>query len=259
MALPNALPLRSLDYHSAERLPESDGKPMAETDVHRDQMVDIIYGLREHLRPHPLCYVSGNIFVYYRDEAGERHSVSPDVLVVLGVENKERRYYNLEVEGKAPDLIIELISTSTKLEDLGSKRVLYASLGVREYYIFDPLREVLPGQLRGFRLYEGEYLPVVGSRLQSQVLEVDFEVEQGWLRLYDRKTGQRLLTHSESEAARKKAEAKAARTETRLVKAESEAAQAAARAQQETIARQAAEAELQHLRTELAKLRGQAV
>ncbi len=256
MALPNALALRPLDYYPAERLPESDGKPMAETDKHRDQMVNIIYGLREQLRPNPRCYVSGNIFVYYRDEQGERQSVSPDVLVVLGVENKERRYYNIEVEGKAPDLIIELISTSTKLEDLGGKRVLYASLGVREYYIFDPLREVIPSQLRGFRLFEGEYLPMVGGRLQSQVLDIDFEVEQSWLRLYDRKTGQRLLTHGESEAARKKAEAKAARVELSLVKAETEAAQAEAKAKQESVARQAAETELAQLREELAKLRG---
>lgn len=238
---------------------------MAETDIHRDQMVNIIYGLREHLRPSPHCYVSGNIFVYYRDEKGERQSVSPDVLVVLGVENKERRYYNIETEGKAPDLIIELISTSTKLVDLGSKRVLYAGLGVREYYIFDPLREVIPSQLRGFRLFEGEYMPMVGGRLQSQVLEVDFEVEQGWLRIYDRKTGQRLLTHGESEAARKKAEAKAARVERSLVQAEHEAAQAEAKAvqaeakaKQESVARQAAETELQQLREELAKLRGYA-
>lgn len=238
---------------------------MAETDIHRDQMVNIIYGLREHLRPSPHCYVSGNLFVYYRDEEGERQSVAPDVLVVLGVENKERRYYNIETEGKAPDLIIELISTSTKLEDLGSKRVLYAGLGVREYYIFDPLREVIPGQLRGFRLFEGEYMPMVGGRLQSQVLEVDFEVEQGWLRIYDRKTGQRLLTHGESEAARKKAEAKAARVERSLVQAEHEAAQAEAKAvqaeakaKQESVARQAAETELQQLREELAKLRGYA-
>jgi Uma2 family endonuclease len=215
---------------------------MAETDKHRKQMFILLDALEEYLRPHPRRYASGNIFVYYRDESGERQAVSPDILVVLDVENKERRYYNIEAEGKAPDLIIELISTTTKLEDLGNKRVLYASLGVREYYIFDPIGDVIKGQLRGFRLMDGEYVSMVGTRLQSQVLEIDLVVDLGVLRLYDRQSGQRLLTHEESEAARRQSEAKAATAE--------------AKAAQEAATRQAAEAELTRLREELAKLRG---
>ncbi|MGH7600837.1 MAG: Uma2 family endonuclease, partial [bacterium] len=245
MATTNTQALRRLDAYPPERLPESDGKPMAETDTHRNQMVDLLDELREHLRPHPRRYASGNTFVYYRDDADERQSVAPDIFVVLDVENKERRYYNIEEEGKVPDLIIELISTGTKLEDLGNKRVLYANLGVREYYVFDPTGEVIKGQLRGFRLNDGEYIPIIGSRLQSQVLDVDLVVEQGRLRLYDRNTGLRLLTHEESEAVRRKAEAKAAAAE--------------AKAAQELAARQAAEAkaaaaetEISHLREELA-------
>lgn len=223
---------------------------MAETDTHRNQMVDLLDELREYLRPHPRRYASGNTFVYYLDDAGERQSVAPDIFVVLDVENKERRYYNIEDEGKVPDLIIELISTATKLEDLGNKRVLYAGLGVREYDVFDPTGEVIKGQLRGFRLNDGEYIPIIGSRLQSQVLDIDLVVEQDRLRLYDRNTGQRLLTHEESEAARRKAEAQAAAAE--------------AKAAQELTARQAAEAkaataeaEIARLREELAKWRGQ--
>lgn len=235
MATANSQALRRLDSYPPERLPESDGKPMAETDIHRKQMFILLDALEEYLRPHPRRYASGNTFVYYRDEAGDRQSVAPDVFVVLDVENKERRYYNIEEEGKAPDLIIELISTSTKLEDLGNKRVLYAGLGVREYYVFDPTGEVIKGQLRGFRLNDGEYIPIVGSRLQSQVLDIDLVVEQGRLRLYDRNTGQRLLTHEESEAARRKAEAKAAQAEAKAA---------------------AAEAEIIRLREELARLRG---
>jgi Uma2 family endonuclease len=227
-------------------------------------MVDLLDELREHLRPYPRRYASGNTFVYYRDDAKERQSVAPDIFVVLDVENKERRYYNIEEEGKAPDLIVELISTGTKLEDLGNKRVLYASLGVREYYVFDPIGEVIKGQLRGFRLVDGEYVPIVGARLQSQVLDIDLVVEQGRLRLYDRNTGQRLLTHEESEVARRKAEAKAAAAEAKAATAETKAAMADAKAAQELTARQAAEAkaasmeaELIRLREELAKVREQ--
>jgi Uma2 family endonuclease len=230
---------------------------MAETDTHRNQMVDLLDELREYLRSHPRRYASGNTFVYYRDDANERQSVAPDIFVVLDVENKERRYYNIEVEGKAPDLIIELISTGTKLEDLGNKRVLYAGLGVREYYVFDPIGEVIKGQLRGFRLVDGEYVPMVGARLQSQVLDIDLVVEQGWLRLYDRNTGQRLLTHEESEAARRKAEAKATTAEAKAAAAEAKAAQELAARQAAENKAEAAAAEINRLREELAKLRGQ--
>ena len=44
--------------------PESDGKPMAETDVHRDLMTDWIQMLRYHYRDKNDVYVSGNIFMY---------------------------------------------------------------------------------------------------------------------------------------------------------------------------------------------------
>ena len=60
--------------------PESDGKPMAETDVHRDLMVDSIQMLQHHFRDEPV-YVSGNLLIYY-EEGNIRKSVSPDVFVV---------------------------------------------------------------------------------------------------------------------------------------------------------------------------------
>ena len=44
--------------------PESYGKPMAETDVHRDLMVDSIQMLQHHFRDEPV-YVSGNLLIYY--------------------------------------------------------------------------------------------------------------------------------------------------------------------------------------------------
>jgi len=226
-----------------EYLPASDGRPMAETDVHRRLMLDLLHALEEHFREQPLVYVSGNIFLYYLDERGVRQSISPDILVVFGVPKKQRRIYKLEAEGKAPDVVIELTSDETKVNDLGDKRYIYATLGVREYFIFDPLQETMRPPLRGFRLENGDYVPLMGSRLNSEVLGLELRVEQNTLRLYDRKTGKRLLTPQEAEAARREAEA--ARRE------------AEARADRETRERQAAEAELARLRDELKKLRGE--
>ena len=184
-----------------EYLPESDGKPMAETDVHRSQMIELLNCLEEYFRADPRVYVTGNIFLYFRNPEGERQSISPDIFVVRGIEKKRRRIYNLDVEKKAPDVVLELTSRHTKVEDLGNKRVIYADLGVSEYFLFDPLDGSLTPQLRGFRLQGGEYIPMVGPRLSSAALGLDVVVEENRLRLYDSQTGERLRTHAEAEAA----------------------------------------------------------
>jgi Uma2 family endonuclease len=227
---------------------------MAETDRHRDLMVDLLHALHEHFRDNPQVYVSGNIFVYYLDENGDRQSVSPDILVVFGVEKKERRFYKIEEEGKAPEVVIELTSPSTKVEDLVTKHYIYANLGVREYFLFDPYGETTQPALRGFRLKGGEYVPIAGDALQSEVLGLELKVEEGLLRLYNSKTSERLRTPAEAEAARRKAEA--ARHEAEAARHEAEAArrEAEAKAEKESAARQAAETELARLQKELAKL-----
>jgi Uma2 family endonuclease len=221
---------------------------MAETDVHRKQMINVLECLEERYRSDPDVYVTGNIFLYFVNDEGERQPISPDIFVVWGVEKKDRRIYNLEVEGKAPDVVIELTSRHTKVEDLGNKKVIYANLGVREYFLFDPLNESLPTPLRGHRLEGNEYLPMVGARLRSEVLGLDLVVEEGQLRLYDVETGERLRTHEEAEADRRAAEARA-------TTAEAKAAEEAEARREAEAGREAAEAELTRLREELARLK----
>lgn len=222
MATATAQTTYSTKLRTEARLPESDGKPMAETDLHRNVMVYVIEALEERFRAEHDVYVSGNIFLYYRDEDHEFKSISPDVLLVKGVEKKQRRIYNMEVERKTPELVFEMTSPSTKTEDLGNKRFIYASLGVKEYYLFDPYGETLRPALRGFRLENGDYLPVVGTRMYSQVLGLEIRLEEGKLLLYDRQTQEYLRNYHESEAARRAAEAARRAAEARALAAETE-------------------------------------
>ena len=87
--------------------PTSDGKPMAETDLHRDLMLQLIEILKEFYRSVPNVYVSGNLLLFY-EQGNRRRHVSPDVFVVRGVEKRERENYLVWEEKKGPQLVIEL-------------------------------------------------------------------------------------------------------------------------------------------------------
>ena len=108
---------RKVDY------PTSDGKPMAETDFHRDLMVDLIETLRAHFATDPMVYVSGNLMLFY-EEGNKRKHVSPDVMVVRGIPKQRREHFLMWAEGKGPDLVIELTSKTTKSEDVRKKMAL---------------------------------------------------------------------------------------------------------------------------------------
>ena len=211
--------------------PETDGKPMGETDVHIDALIYLREALRDHFRDAPQVYVAGNMFLYY-EEGDPTACVAPDIFVVQGVSKHERRTYRLWEEGQPPAVVFEITSRGTRLEDLGTKRAVYAMLGVREYFVYDPLGEYLRPPLQGYQLHEGEYqrLPTAGEEgFTSQVLGLELRVESGRLRVVDPATGERLLTPAEAQAARRAAEVRAA----------------------------AVEAELERLRAELARRRGE--
>jgi len=193
---------------------------MAETDVHIDALLYLREALKDYFRDAPQVYVAGNMLLYY-EEGNPAACVAPDVFVVQGVAKRERRTYKLWEEGQPPAVVFEITSRGSRLEVLGTKRVVYAMLGVREYFLYDPLGEYLRPPLQGYRLQEGEYqrlLPGGEGELVSQVLGVELRVEAGRLRVID---PARLLTPAEAQAARR-----------------------------------AAEAELERLRAELARLRG---
>src|SRR3972149_521363 len=81
-------PLLKIEY------PDSDGKPMAETDTHRNDMTAVIEGLKDFFRERPDVYVAGNLFVYY-EEGNPSAVFAPDVFAVVGVPKHERRTYRL--------------------------------------------------------------------------------------------------------------------------------------------------------------------
>ena len=127
---------------------------MAETDVHLLLMLTLIPTLREFFKPQRLVYVGGNLLVFY-ERGNKRKHVSPDLLVVRGVPSHLhhlRDNYLIWEEGKAPQVVIELTSKTTRREDTATKFALYRDvLKEREYFLFDPRAEYLRPPLQGYR------------------------------------------------------------------------------------------------------------
>ncbi len=231
--------------------PESDGKPMAETGIHVQVMIDTLTTLQDFTRDQPDVYAAANMFMYY-EEGNPKACVAPDVFVVLDVPKHLRRTYKLWEERQPPSLVIEITSLSTRRQDQRNKRALYAQLGVAEYFLFDPLDEYLHPPLQGYRLVGTEYVriePDAAGTLVSQTLELRLQREDWRLRLTVIATGERLLQPDEVPDAYRAADAARRAAESRM-----EVDAAARRAAEEHAA--ATEVELALMRAELARLRG---
>jgi Uma2 family endonuclease len=226
--------------------PTTDGKPMAETEIHRDDMTDTIQMLQDYFAAEPHVYVGGNLLLCY-EEGKRRKHVAPDVFVALGASKEPKREnYLVWKEGRAPDWVVEITSKSTRRQDEKTKLAIYRDiLRVREYFLFDPRAEYLDPPLQGFRLVGGDYVGIeaVEGRLHSEVLGLDLERDGTKLRLFNPATGEYLPTRLEaSEAERQRADEQRRQAEAERQRADEQRRQAEAERQRADEERQRAEA-----------------
>lgn len=226
--------IKSIQYAPADDksifYPESDGRPLAETDLHRVLIIETYQKLNAYYKEYDDVYVSGNLLIY--DIPGKTNrSISPDVMVVYGIEKKMRRTYKTWEEGKAPDFVMEFSSKSTFRQDLTKKKTRYAHIGVREYFLYDPERSYLAESLMGLRLNDdGEYDPIPSlsnKTLYAETLGLEFSLQDDRIGIYNPVTKEWLQTPEEK---------------------------ANAKAEQEAFARQHAEREVERLRAEIDRL-----
>jgi Uma2 family endonuclease len=184
--VPNIITLPTQD-----QLPCDDGIPM-ETQRHKMQMDLLLDVLTPWLANRLDGYVSGNMFIYFSSEQLRNQDFrGPDFFAVLGVPKKERKSWVVWEEGKAPDVVIELLSESTNSLDKTMKKQIYQDrLRVPEYFYYDPFN---PEDFAGFVLNEGNYHPLefnekrwlISQRLQLALVRwygVYRDVETVWLR-----------------------------------------------------------------------------
>ena len=176
-------------------LPSDDGEPM-ETPRHRDQMISLIYSLQTYWAERTNYYVSGNMFLYY-DPQSHRKFRGPDFFLALDVDQRERKSWVVWQEGmRFPDVIIELLSDTTREIDKGEKKTLYERVfHTAEYYLYDPLSQ----EFVGYHLQSGRYQPVTPDtqgRVYSPSTDLYLVVRDEWLRWITR-DGAVLLTPEE--------------------------------------------------------------
>jgi len=236
--------------------PTSDGRPMAETDFHRDLMVRVIDVLQTWFAYDPFIYVSGNLLVCY-EEGNKRRHVAPDAFVVKGVPSGKRENYLIWKEGRSPDVVIEITSRTTRDEDTQKKFELYRDrLRVKEYFLFDPFEEYLFPSLLGYRRVKDQFRTIrpIDGRIPSRVLGLHLERDDDILQLWNPDSRVWLKPASEraNEATRTAELAELARRE-----AELELRESIILRKEADLARRIAEAETARLQSENEILRQQ--
>ncbi len=201
-----------------DELPYSDGEP-TESEKHLSQMTLLIQTLTHYYNDlgRKDVAIHGNLAMYFSLEQAEKQSFrAPDFFVALGTKPRatHRKSWVMWQEGRSPNLVIELLSDSTKANDRGIKKEIYQDvLRVPEYILHDVDRNVFEAyRLRGngskhlnyeeVELYKTEYSDVV---FMSAELDLELVLWEGeydcrwdtWLRWRDPATHELLPTGRE--------------------------------------------------------------
>lgn len=184
-------------------------EPPLESELHLRQLLLLIRCLELWWNDRQDFYTFGNLTIYYSPrQLKSEYFRGPDFFVVLGTERKTRKSWVVwEEDGKYPNVIVELLSSSTAKIDRGLKKQIYQdTFRTPDYFWFDP--DSL--EFQGFRLMGGQYQPLQPDPqgwLWSQQLELYLGIHQRQLRFFTPQ-GQLIPTPEElAEAAQQQVEA----------------------------------------------------
>jgi Uma2 family endonuclease len=146
-----------------------DGEPL-ESNRHRIAMNTLIRSLQQAWSDRNDFFTGGNMFIYYSSaQVRNRDFRGPDFFAVLDVEGTTERqgWVVWEEGGRYPNVIVELMSSSTAAIDTGAKKEIYDRIfRTPDYFVFNPFDA---NSLQGWHLDSSlGYQPLVPN-------------EQGWL------------------------------------------------------------------------------
>ncbi len=213
-SLPEDVIVPSGEFYSDE--------PPLETDLHLRQIILLLQCLDWQWQDRNDFYAAGNLTIYYSERRRKSEDFrGPDFFVVLGTERKPRRSWVVwQEDGLYPNIIIELLSSSTAAVDRGLKKQIYQdTFRTPEYFWFDP--ESL--EFAGFCLLNGTYQPIETNDrgwMWSQQLELYLGIHEQKLRFF---TAVGLLVPTPEEVAIEQTQL--VQTQTQLVQTQTQLAQ----------------------------------
>lgn len=175
-------------------------EPPLESYLHLQQMILLLTCLEWWWRDRQDFFAAGNLTVYYSPrQRKSEHFRGPDFFVVLGTERKPRKSWVVwEEGGQYPNIIIEILSSTTAATDRGLKKQIFQDIfRTPDYFWFDP--DTL--EFKGFHLLDGQYeelQPNAEGRLWSRQLGLYLGVENAKLRFF---TDRHQLIPTPAEAA----------------------------------------------------------
>jgi Uma2 family endonuclease len=174
-----------------------DGEPL-ESNRHCIAMNTLIRSLQQAWSDRDDFFTGGNMFIYYSSaQVRNRDFRGPDFFAVLDVDGTTERqgWVVWEEGGRYPDVIVELMSSSTAAVDTGAKKEIYDRIfRTPDYFVFNPFDA---NSLQGWHLDSSlGYQPLVPNEqgwLWCQTLGFWLGTWEGtidretavWLRLYD--------------------------------------------------------------------------
>lgn len=99
---------------------------------------------------------------------GPGQFIEPDLIFIAS--SSYDRLHDAYFEG-APDLVLEVLTEESTAEDRGEKFVQYEKAGVREYWLIDPLRELVNLYILGQNDRYDEVRPDTAGRMRSRLLK----------------------------------------------------------------------------------------
>jgi Uma2 family endonuclease len=175
-------------------------EPEMESSLHYAQLLILVTCLEWLWRDRNDYFIGANLTIYFsRQQLRNRDFRGPDFFLVKQTQKRPRNSWVVwEEDGKYPNLIIELLSTSTADTDRNLKKTLYQDrFHTPEYFYFSP--DTL--EFAGFRLTGSEYQeisPNANGWRWSQELGLYLGIDAGKLRYF---TSEGTLVPTPEEAA----------------------------------------------------------
>jgi Uma2 family endonuclease len=153
-----------------------------ETIRHKEQMHVLIDSLKAYWGNSRRYFLGGDMFLHFELD-GKKQFRGPDFFIVMDTDDRERKSWVVWQEGyRYPDVIIELLSETTRNVDYIEKKELYEKVfETKEYYLYDPESQ----EFFGYRLEHGRYvglMPDYENKIYCSTAGLYLTIRDNWLR-----------------------------------------------------------------------------